>query len=712
MMRARAGRIWTLILLWTVGLVACGQVSHDINGGGTAPTITAQPASQTVAEGATATFTVTASGTAPLSYQWQRNGSPISGATSASYSTPTTSADNGASFLVVVSNSSGSVQSSSATLTVTSGAPNITGQPLDQTVTLGATATFSVTASGNAPLSYQWQRNGSPISGATGTSYTTPATTSSDNGALYAVVVSNPLGSATSRSAVLTVGTVASGSDVVTYKYDVARTGANTHETRLTPVNVGPGSFGKLRFLATDGNVDAQPLYLSGLSINGSPHNVVYVATEKDSVYAFDADTGAQLWHVSVVPAGEVVADLSAQCDEIKPTIGITSTPVIDRSAGAIYLVAMTKSASSSVYHHRLHALSLTSGADLMPATDISASYPSAGGTITFDPVQYAERAGLLLLNHTIYTAWTSHCDTKFYTGWVMAFSQSNLAQSAVLNVAPNSGGIGPSIWMAGSGIAADGAGSIYVLTANGAFETTLDGNGFPNLGDYGNSFLRIDTGSGLRVADYFGLYNTVVLTDNDVDLGSGGVMLLPDLTDANGTVRQLAVGAGKDGNIYVVERNNMGKFNPSFNNIWQQVTGQLGNVVSGGVWGNPAYFNGRIYYCGTGNQLMAFSISNAKLSSTPSSASPVDFIYPGALPSVSANGSANGIVWAHMNTNPAALYAFDATNLGKILYHSDDPSLSGRDNFGAGNKFITPVVSDGKVLVGTTNGVAVFGLL
>lgn len=710
MMRARATLRRNCALLWMVVLAACSQVSHDPAGGSNAPTITTQPANQTVPAGATATFTVTASGASPLSYQWLRSGAPISGATAASYSIVTASADNGASFAVTVTNSAGSVQSASATLTVTSGAPNITAQPLDQTVMVGATATFSVTATGNAPLSYQWQRNGTAIAGATSASYTTPATTSADNGALFSVMVSNGLGSATSRSAVLTISSAAQGSDVVTFKYDIARSGANTRETGLTPVNVAPATFGKLRFLATDGKVDAQPLYLSGLTIGGSAHNVVYIATENDSVYAYDADSGAQLWHASMVPAGETVTDLSQQCDEIVPTIGITSTPVIDRSAGAIYVIAMTKSAT--VWHHRLHALSLTSGADLMPATDISASYPSAGGPITFDPVQYAERAGLLLLNHTIYTAWASHCDNKFYTGWVMAFSQTNLAQTAVLNVAANSGGVGPSIWMSGGGIAADGAGSIYVLTANGAFETTLDANGFPNMGDYGNSFLRIDTSSGLRVADYFALYNTLTLSSNDVDLGSGGVMLLPDLSDAGGTVRHLAVGAGKDGNIYVVERNNMGKFNPNANNIWQQITGPLGNVVTGGVWGHPAYFNGRVYYGGTGLQLVAFSVSNAKLSSTPSSASPLNFFYPGAEPSVSANGSTNGIVWAHQNTNPAALYAFDASDVSKILYHSDDANLNGRDNFGAGNKFVTPVVADGKVFIGTTNGVAVFGLL
>ncbi|MBV9346034.1 MAG: pyrrolo-quinoline quinone [Gammaproteobacteria bacterium] len=706
-MRERAGLLGTVVL-WVLGVVACSHVGSDPTG---APTITSQPSNQTVAAGATATFTVMAAGAAPLSYQWLRNGAAISGANGPSYSLATSSSDNGASFAVTVSNASGSVQSTAATLTVNPGGPSITAQPQDQTVVVGTAATFNVTASGVGTLTYQWARNGTAIAGATGSSYSTAATTNADNGALYSVVVSNSIGSATSRSAVLTVTGASAGTDIVTYKYDVARTGANTNESLLTPVNVTAATFGKLRFLTTDGKVDAQPLYLSGFSVGGAVRNVVYVATENDSVYAFDADSGAQLWHVSLVPSGETVVDLSASCDETVPVIGITATPVIDRAAGALYVVAMTKSGGSSTWHQRLHALSLTSGADLRPATDISASYPSAGGSITFDPMQYEERAGLLLLNHTIYTAWTSHCDNKFYTGWIMGFSAADLGQTAVVNIAPNSGGAGPSIWMSGGGLAADSSGSIYLLSANGVFDTTLDANGFPNMGDYANAFVRLDTSSGLRVADYFALYNTVVLSNNDVDLGSGGVMLLPDLTDANGTVRQLAVGAGKDGNIYVVERGNMGKFDPNGNNIWQEVGGQLGNVVSGGVWGTPAYFNGHVYYCGAGLELASFSVSNARLSSTPTTVSAADFPYPGSAPSVSANGTSNGIVWAHMNTNPAALYAFDANDMTKVLYHSDDPNLNGRDNFGPGNKFITPVVADGKVFVGTTTGVAVFGL-
>jgi hypothetical protein len=279
-----------------------------------------------------------------------------------------------------------------------------------------------------------------------------------------------------------------------------------------------------------------------------------------------------------------------------------------------------------------------------------------------------------------------------------------------MLNVAPNSGGGGPAIWMSGGGPAADSAGNIYLLTANGAFETTLDANGFPQDQDYGNSFLKISTvGGSLSVADYFTMYNEVSESSADQDLGSGGEMLLPDLTDSTNTVRHLVIGAGKDGNIYMVNRDSMGKFNSSGNGqIWQQVSGAFG---SPGIFSTPAYFNGTVYYGDVGGTLKAFTISSAKLLATPQSQSATQFVFPGTAPSVSANGTSNAIVWAHENTSPAVLHAYDSANLAHELYNSNQ-AAGNRDHFGTGNKFITPTVADGKVFVGTTAGVAVFGLL
>lgn len=339
---------------------------------------------------------------------------------------------------------------------------------------------------------------------------------------------------------------------------------------------------------------------------------------------------------------------------------------------------------------------------------DISATYPTLAGVTSFDPLQYEERAALLLLNGTIYTSWTSHCDAFPYSGWITAFNATTLARSAVLNVGPNSGGMGPAIWMSGGGPAADAAGNIYLLTANGVFEPTLDSNGFPDQGDFGNSFLKLSTAGGaLAVSDYFTMYNEVAESNRDDDLGSGGIMLLPDLTDSSGTVRHLAVGAGKDTNLYVTDRDSMGRFNSSGNQIWQELPG----VLSSGVWSTPAYFNGTVYYGPRGGGLRAFAVKTARLSTTASSSTAVSFTYPGTSPAVSANGASNGIVWAHENTNPAVLHAYDAGNLAHELYNSSQ-AANGRDEFGAGNKFITPVVADGKVFIGTQSGVAVFGLL
>jgi hypothetical protein len=592
--------------------------------------------------------------------------------------------------------------------------PAITSQPSDQSVGVGESALFAVAAAGTAPLLYQWQKNGTAISGATASSYATPAATATDSGNIFLVTVTNAIGSVTSNQAKLTVTAAlpppsGTATDITTYKYDSNRSGLNPTESKLTLTNVNSGSFGLLRTLGVDGRVDAQPLYLSQLTISGAPRNVVFIATEHDSVYAFDSDTGATLWQVSLLQSGEHPSN-NHGCGQVTPEIGVTSTPVIDRTAGAhgtLYVVGMSMDSTSN-NHQRLHALDVTTGAELLNGpTEVAASFPATGtATSSFTAGAYEERAALLLSNGTVYTSWTSHCDSPPYSGWVIAYAQATLARSASLNVAAGSQS-GPAIWMAGGGPAADSAGNIYLLTANGAFDTTLDANGFPSQGDFGNSFLKISSAAaGLAVIDYFALSNTVSLSNRDLDLGSGGEMLLPDLTDSTGKLRHLVVGAGKDGNIYVVDRDSMGKFNPNSNNIFQQ----LNAALPGSVFATPAYFNGSVYYGDVGSTLKAFTLSAGKLSATPQSQSANQFTYPGTAPSVSANGTSNGIVWAHENNSPAVLHAFDASNLAHELYNSSQ-AAGGRDQFGAGNKFITPVVADGKVFLGTTNSVAVFGL-
>jgi len=590
--------------------------------------------------------------------------------------------------------------------------PTITSQPMSQTTNAGLTVTFTVTASGSS-LSFQWQENGTNIAGATSASFTTPPVTAADNGATFRVIVSNSAGSVTSNSVTLTVNGAppppgTPGTDVTTYKNDLARTGQNLTETALTLANVNSTTFGLKHNLLVTGKVDAQPLYLSQLNTGGTPHNVVFVATEHDVVYAFDSDSGAMLWSVTLTGSGETTSD-DRGCNQVTPEIGVTATPVIDRKAGpngAIFVVAMSKDAGSN-YHQRLHALDLTTGAELFGGPkEVQATFPTVSGTTTFDPKQYKERPGLVLLNGVIYTSWSSHCDFNPYTGWIIGYNETTLTQTSVLNIAPNSNGGGPSIWMSGGTPAVDSAGNMYLLAGNGVFETTLTMTGFPSAGDYGNSFVKISTtGNALAVADYWTMFNEVAESAADTDLGSGSAMLLPDLTDSGGTVRHLAVGAGKDGNLYVVNRDNMGKFNGATNNIWQE----LDAVLPGGIWATPAYFQNTVYYGSVGSTLRAFTITNAKLSTAPTAQTSQSFGYPGTSPAISANGNANGIVWAAENSTPAVLHAYNAANLSE-LYNSSQAGT--RDHCGNGNKFITPTIADGKVFLGTQDSVCVFGLL
>lgn len=695
------------------------------------PGFSTQPANLTVTAGQPAMFSVVATGTAPLSYQWQRGTTNISGATSTSYTLAATSAsDNGSTFRVVVTNAVGNATSNSAALTVDF-APAITVEPSNQTVLVGNAATFSVTATGNPAPAYQWQNaaTSANISGATSASYATPPTMIADNGSTFQVVVSNSIGSQTSHVATLTVnasGPPPSSASVLTYHNDNMRTGLNPNETILTTSNVNSTTFGKLGTLSVTGLVDAEPLYVPNLTINGAKHNIVFVVTEHDMAYAFDADTpGPALWQVSLIPGTETPSD-DRGCSQVEPEIGVTSTPVIDTSAGpngTMFVVTMSKD-SSSKYHQRLHAVDLTTGADRITPTDISATYPGNGtgnssGTQTFNPGSYEERSALLLASGVIYTTWTSHCDAPNYTSWVISYNESTLEQAAILNMTANGttqNGQEGGIWNAGDGPSVDASGNIYFLIGNGTFDTTLDGSGFPNKRDFGNSFVKLSaSGTTLSVADYFAMDNpgggdAESESSADTDLGSGGAMLLPDLQDGQGNTWHLGVGAGKDGNMYVVNRDNMGKFVASDANIYQELDGAL----SGGIWSAPAYFNNAVYYGSVGNNLQAFKITSAKLATSASSKSSTAFGYPGTTPSVSANGTSNGIVWAIQNgSSTGVLHAYDATNLATELYNSNQ-AAGGRDQFSTNSncKFVTAMIANGKVYVGTPGAVVVFGLL
>jgi outer membrane protein assembly factor BamB len=495
---------------------------------------------------------------------------------------------------------------------------------------------------------------------------------------------------------------------VLTYHNDVGRTGQNLLETVLTPSSVSSRAFGKVGFFATDGLVDAEPLYVSNLMVAGHPHNVVFVATEHDSVYAFDADTLAELWRVTVLLPNETPSD-DRHCAQVSPEMGITATPVISLigEEPIMYLVAMSKDGEGN-YFQRLHALDITNGAEIPGSpTTIEAEYPNLQGSITFDPKQYKERAALLLQHGIIYTTWASHCDEEPYTGWIIGYNAASLQQANVLNITPN--GADGAIWMSGCGPAADAQGNIYFLDGNGTFDTDLDASGFPLNGDFGNAFLKLSNASGkLTVADYFDSYATKAESDRDADLGSGGALLLPDLQSSSGKTIQLALGAGKTNKIYVVDRNALGKFNAkSDSGLYQR----LDHALVGPVFSTPAYFNNTVYFAAVNDTLKAFAIENAKLNVQPASHSTAHFAYPGATPSVSANGDSDGIVWAveARGSDAGVLHAYDASDLTRELYSS--AKTNGRDAF-SDNKFITPMIANGRVFVGTLTGVAVFGLL
>jgi hypothetical protein len=502
------------------------------------------------------------------------------------------------------------------------------------------------------------------------------------------------------------------GTDVLTYHNDAMRSGQDLTENVLTPQNVGVMTFGKLRILAADGAVDAAPLVVSGLMVGGTQHNVLYVASEHDSLFAYDADTGALLAKTSLLGSSESPSEPVNGCGQVSPEIGITATPVIDRSAGpngTLFVVAMSRDAGGH-YYQRLHALDLLTLADRLPAQSVQASAPgngpnSAGGQLQFDSRQYKERAALLLLNSRIYLTFASHCDIDPYNGWIMSYDEATLAQSAVLQLTPN--GTRGSIWDAG-GIAADGSGNVYATVANGTFDTVLNAQGFPQQGDFGNAAIKLATGgAGPTITDFFTMFNTVTESDDDVDLGSGSVLLLMDQTDNAGQVHHLLVVGGKDGYLYVLNRDHMGGFNAGANQIWQQIT------LGGALFSAPVYFNDSVYVADAGGTLKAFRFANATLPASPSSQTAATFAYPGTSPAVSANGSANAIVWALESSQgaPAVLHAYDAANLGQEYYNSAQ-AAAGRDSFGNGNKFITPVIANGKVFIGTPSGVAVFGLL
>jgi hypothetical protein len=497
--------------------------------------------------------------------------------------------------------------------------------------------------------------------------------------------------------------------NVLTWHYDNTRSGVNPNETGLTPANVTSAGFGKVAEFSVNGQVDGQILYVSQISIpNVGKKNVIYFATENDEVYAVDADSlsgtaATVLWSASLVPTGEAPAMTQSGCGNINPN-GVTATPVIDLNRNAIYLVAMTMNAQTvTTQYDRLHALDLGTGAELFGGpTTIAPTYPGTQGnvlnnTIVFDPVVQHDRAALTEVGNQIYTAWSGmYGDCAPYSAWVISFSADTLAQSGAIVLAPDYDGAG--IWLGGAGLSADAAGSLYVPTGNATSNLMQT----PAIGDYPESIVRLAPGLPLTVADFFMPSNVVSLSEGDLDLSSAGVLLLPDQQDSANVTHRLAVASGKDGTLFVLNRDSLGGFK-SQNLAVQQFPN--GGASSSANFSTPLYFNGSVYLNPARLPIGRFAISNAMLSTTVAAqTSPSLF----SVPSISANGVSNGIVWALASN---VLYAFDASSL-TTLYASNQ-AASHRDSFTAtGASFITPMVANQRLYFGTQSTIVAFGLL
>jgi len=508
--------------------------------------------------------------------------------------------------------------------------------------------------------------------------------------------------------------------NVTTYHNDNGRTGQNVRELVLTTSYVNATNFGKMFTQAVDGYSYSQPLYVSNVSIpNMGTHNVVYVATMSDSVYAFDADskTGSNaqpLWHVNFTDSAAgvtavPVADVHCE-DTFATVVGIMSTPVIDASSGTFYVLARTK--ENGAYFQRLHALDIATGAEKFGGpVAIQASVTGRGagsknGAISFDPLLESQRSALLLQNGQVYIAWASLCDLGFYHGWMIAYNASTLAQTAVWLITPN--GKQGGIWQSGSGPAGDASFNTFATVGNGTFVANKGGI------DYGQSVVKLGPPSGTTfpILDYFTPFNASALNITDKDIGSSGLTLLPDQT---GPFPHLLVQSDKVGNLYLVNRDHMGQFNAMDNS---QIVQFIPTAASHGMWSSPSWWNNFVYVGGSGSPIQAFSFNSATglLSTTPTTKTLAGFGYPGTTVSISSNGTTNGIVWALNNgayktaTGQAVLLAYPATNLGKQLYSSRTKAT--RDNPGQPIKFQVPTVANGKVYVMTLKGLAVYGLL
>ena len=774
--RRNRGVLWTLVGAGCTGS-ACGTLSATSSASGVPITYTAPatvPANPTVTLTATsvsnstrsASATITVTSTSPLSVTISPTSASLNVSTARQFTATVANdpANQGVTWRLTQSGSScapgcGALSGQTAT-TVTYTAPGTV--PANPTVTLTATsvrdtsksasATITVTSSGGSlsvtispkrgglavaqtlaftatvmndvgSAGVTWSASGSGCSGSACGTFTLGTSSSATYVAPSIAGIYSAADLTKSASATMAVTDLAG---VLTYHNNVSRDGTNSKEYALTTALVTATTFGKLFSCPTDGAIYAQPLWVPRVTINSLPHNVIVVATQHDSVYAFDADTSpcTTLWHANLLDsahggtAGETTVPSSATgglvgngFGDITPEVGVTGTPVIDPSTNTVYVVSKSVDASTQFFQ-RLHALDLTTGNEKVTPRQIGASISVAGtgdgsvnGRVAFDPRNENQRPGLVLSGGVVYVSWASHEDHDPYHGWVMGFSASTLVPvtNAVFNTTPNRVGTlsysRGGIWMGGGAPAVDASGNLYFITGNGTFDANNVGGS-----NYGDSVVKLSTASGLSVADYFTPRDQSTLDANDTDFGSGAATILVD--QPSGPVAHLVIGGGKQGNLFLLNRDNLGKFSGTTNNVLQTVN--AGN----GIFATPAFWQNNLYVAPVGAlKQYAFNPTTGQFSGAPSSQTAATFGFPGATPSVSSNGAASGIVWAADNTlfcttqspgcGSAVLHAYDATNLAHELWNSSE-AAGNRDQAGRAVKFTVPTVANGKVYLGT----------
>ena len=625
---------------------------------------------------------------------------------------------------------SNTARSASATITVTgsSAARSVTISPKRGGLTITQSLPVTATVQNDAGAAgVTWSASGPACSGTTCGTFarvtSNSATYVAPNTAGIYSISAISVADVTKRASISIGVTDLTG--VLTYHNNLSRDGTNIHEFALTTSNVNTATFGKLFSCQADGAIYAQPLWVPNLTVAGASHNVIIVATQHESLYAFDADATpcTTLWHVNLVdsahggssgetsvPSGGAGALVGSGYGDISPEVGITGTPVIDPTSNTIYVVSKSVNASTQFFQ-RLHAIDLTTGAERVAphSIDSSISVPGTGagsiaGRVAFDPRNESQRAGLVLSNGVVYVAWASHEDRDPYHGWVMGSNASTLALVAngVFNSTPNQVGTlsysRGGIWMGGGAPAVDAAGNLFFITGNGTFDANTGGS------NYGDSVVRLSTAGGLSVADYFTPLDQASLDANDTDFGSGAATILVD--QPAGPVTHLVIGGGKQGNLFLLNRDSMGKFSSSTNNVMETVN--LGNAI----FATPVFWQNNLYLAGVGTlKQFAFNTSTGKFNGAPFSQSSTSYRFPGATPSASSNGATNGIIWALDNglycspqspgCGATVLHAYDATNLATELWNSSQAAAN-RDLAGHAVKFTVPTVANGKVYVGT----------